>query len=105
MRDSDDIGALPIVSSLPTDACRHTFKSKGRKCEPMTEEIMEEALLEHAVKNGFLTFDELYETFPPVYCDVEDLWVFLALLEDLGINVVETQEYIGPGVRKKQRAA
>jgi hypothetical protein len=70
----------------------------------MTEKDIEEALLEHAVNNGFLTFDELYETFPAGYCDLEDLWNFLALLEDLGINVVETQEYSSPKVRIRRAA-
>jgi hypothetical protein len=93
-----------MVSSLLTDACRHKFKSKGRKCEPMTEKDIEEALLEHAVTNGFVTFDELYETFPAGYCDIKDLWDFLVLLEDLGVNVVETKECICPKVRKNRAA-
>jgi hypothetical protein len=70
----------------------------------MTEKDMEEALLEHAVRNGFLTYDELYVTFPAGYGDIGKLCDFLALLEDLGVDVVETQEYISPKVRKKRAA-
>jgi hypothetical protein len=70
----------------------------------MIEKDVEEALLEHAFKNGFLTFDELYDAFPAEYGDDGNLWDFLAFLEGLGINVVETPEYFSPKVRRRQAA-
>jgi hypothetical protein len=101
-RDSVNIGALYIGLSLLTNVRRHNLKS--RESEPMTEKDVEEALLEHAVKNGFLTFDELYEAFPAEYGDCGDLSDFLAFLDDLGINVVEIPEYISPKVHKRRAA-
>jgi hypothetical protein len=88
--------------SLLTNVCGHNLKS--RESEPMTEKDVEEALLEHGVTRGFLTFEELYDTFPAEYGDCGDLWDFLAFLEDLGINVVEIPEYFSPKVRKRRAA-
>ncbi len=70
----------------------------------MTEEDIKEALLEHAVRNGVITFDELYDAFPPEYCNLDHFWDLLTLLEDLGVRVVETAEYMKPK-RRIRRAA
>ncbi len=70
----------------------------------MTEEDVKEALLEHGLKNGVITFDELYEAFPPAYCNLDDFQDFLMLLEDLGVRVVETREDAKVRIRAKRAA-
>ncbi len=70
----------------------------------MTEEDVKEALLEHGLINGAITFDELYEAFPPAYCNLEDFQDFLMLLDDLGVRVVETREKEKQRIRTKRAA-
>ncbi len=69
----------------------------------MTEEQIREAFLEHAVKAGVVTFDEIYTTFPPEYSTLEGLYDFLVLLESLGVRVIERQE--ASGIKRKRMKA
>jgi Sigma-70 factor, region 1.1 len=70
----------------------------------MTEEHVKEALLEYAVKKGVITYDELYEAFPPAYCNLEDFQDFLMLLEDLGVRIMEVREEVKQRTRTKRAA-
>jgi Sigma-70 factor, region 1.1 len=70
----------------------------------MTEDDVRAALLEYAVKSGVVIFEELYEAFPPAYCDLEDFQDFVTLLEDLGVKVVEAREDMRQRVRRKRAA-
>jgi hypothetical protein len=70
----------------------------------MTEDDVREALLDHAIKNGAVTFEELYEAFPPAFSDLEDFQDFLTLLEDLGVRVVEVREDVKRRIRTKRAA-
>ena len=71
----------------------------------MKEKDIEDALLELGVRRGVLSYGELYDIFPVDYFPLEEMERFLALLDDLGVKVIEEAEERGQKARRGRKAA
>ncbi len=70
----------------------------------MNEKDVKKALLEHGKKKGFVTFEEIYDKFPPEYLPLEEMETFLRRLGHLGVRVVEVREQAKGKVRYRRAA-
>ncbi len=70
----------------------------------MKEKDLRDALLELARKKGVLTFEDLYETFPPEYNPLDEMERFLRRLSHLGVRVVEGKEHARTRTHRRRAA-
>jgi RNA polymerase primary sigma factor len=56
-----------------------------------------EELINGAEKRGYVTFDELNQALPSDLTSPEQIEDIMAMLKDMGIDVVEASEVLEPG--------